>query len=107
MKTEKFVLTIEYGKKDDCGNPIPTKTAGELRKIIQNGIDNAESITVDEIQGDGGKLELRNEIRNIITTFFKLDKKGNPTIPTTDDVGEIDEIEYSSAVVDRIWRLVK
>lgn len=48
MKTQKFVITIEYGKKDACGNPIPPKTEGELRKIIQNGIS-AESITVDEI----------------------------------------------------------
>lgn len=41
------------------------------------------------------------------TIFFDLDEHGNPTIPTSDDVGELDEIEYSSEVVDRIWELVK
>lgn len=50
---------------------------------------------------------LRENIRRIITTFFDLDEHGNPTIPTSDDVGELDEIEYSSEIVDRIWKLVK
>ena len=51
--------------------------------------------------------DLKENIRRIITTFFDLDEHGNPTIPTSDDVGELDEIEYSSEVVDRIWELVK
>jgi hypothetical protein len=56
-------------------------------------------------ESDAGS-DLRENIRRIITTFFDLDENGNPTIPTSDDVG-LDEIEYSSEVVDRIWELVK
>ena len=55
----------------------------------------------------GDNSDLKENIRRIITTFFDLDEHRNPTIPTSDDVGELDEIEYSSEVVDRIWELVK
>lgn len=48
MKTQKFVITLEYGEKDDCGNPIPPKSEGEIRCAIQAYIA-ASSITVDEI----------------------------------------------------------
>lgn len=48
MKTQKFVITLECGEKDDCGNPIPPKTVREIRCAIQSHID-ASSITVDEI----------------------------------------------------------
>lgn len=48
MKTQKFVITIEYGEKDDCGNPIPPKSVREIRCAIQAYIA-ASSITVDEI----------------------------------------------------------
>lgn len=51
-------------------------------------------------------FDLKENIRRIITTFFDLDEHRNPTIPTSNDVG-LDEIEYSSEVVDRIWKLVK
>lgn len=58
-----------------------------------------------KLQSDNDS-DLRENIRRIITTFFDLDDNGNPTIPTSDDMG-LDEIEYSSEVVDRIWKLVK
>ena len=47
MKTQKFVITLEYGEKDDCGNPIPPKTVREIRCAIGAYID--ATITVDEI----------------------------------------------------------
>ena len=56
---------------------------------------------------ESDEQELKDRIRNIITTFFDLDDDGNPTIPTENDVGQIDVCEFSSAVIDRIWRLVK
>ena len=48
MKTQKFMITLEYGEKDDCGNPIPPKSVMEIRCAIQAYIA-ASSITVDEI----------------------------------------------------------
>ena len=47
MKVQKFVVTIEYGEKDGCGNIIPPKTEGEVRHALQSYIE-ASSITVDE-----------------------------------------------------------
>jgi hypothetical protein len=50
---------------------------------------------------------LANKIKSIILTYFDLDDNGNPTIPTQNDLGNLDEIEYSAEVVDRIWELIR
>ena len=51
--------------------------------------------------------ELKERIREIILTYFKLDGNGNPTIPTDNDVGEVEPMEFSATCVDKIWKLVK
>lgn len=43
------MITLEYGEKDACGNPIPPKKEGELRRILQEKFADS-SITVDEIK---------------------------------------------------------
>ena len=49
MKTQKFVITLEYGDKDDYGHPIPPKSVREIRCAIQAYIA-ASSITVEETE---------------------------------------------------------
>ena len=51
--------------------------------------------------------ELKEKIKGIILGLFKLDENGNPTIPTDEDVGQLEPMEFSAECVDRIWRLVK
>lgn len=48
MKIQKFMITLEYGEKDDCGNSIPEKTEGEVRHALRSYFD--ASISVDEIK---------------------------------------------------------
>ena len=50
---------------------------------------------------------LAKEVRDIITNYFDLDENGNPTIPTKDDLGQVDEDEYAEAAIGKIWKLVK
>jgi len=49
MKIQKFVVTIESQEVDGCGNTIPTKTEGDVRRALCSKL-NAVSIKVEEIK---------------------------------------------------------
>lgn len=51
--------------------------------------------------------ELKKKVRDIILTYFKLDENGNPTIPTDEDVGKVEPMEFSATALDSIWTLVR
>lgn len=50
MKVQKFVVTIESGDRDGCGNPIPAKTEGYVRRVLADNIEGASSISVEEVK---------------------------------------------------------
>lgn len=41
------MVTIKSGERDGCGNPIPPKTEGEVRRALLGGIEDS-SVTVEE-----------------------------------------------------------
>ena len=81
---------------------------------------------IAECDGDGEMLDVREiditpfpidngtkaeegtiqKIKEIILTFYELDEQGNPTIPTSDDVGQIDPEEYATEAIAQIWKRI-
>ena len=46
MRKQVFVVEVLTKERDGCGNPVPAKTEGDIRKALMKGLDVYDSVTV-------------------------------------------------------------